>query len=157
MVKFRISENGRKLLEHFEGRKKTAYLCSAGIPTIGIGHTKGVRLGDTATDDQIDRWFYEDIIECENAVNDIELSLYQHQFDALVLFVFNLGINALKGSTLLKKIRVNAGSPEVRDQFMRWNKARNKKGELVVVEGLTNRRAAEANMFINGYFKTDNT
>lgn len=162
--RYRTSENGKKLVEHFEGRFNKAYLCPAGVWTIGIGHTKGVKMGDTATDEQIDKWFYEDIMVREMHVNDLHLKIAQNQFDALVSFVFNLGVGRLKESMLLKMIKVYPLNPEIRYQFSRWNKALAKKdgkdndhdglidepGELEPLEGLIKRRASEAEMYFSG-------
>jgi lysozyme len=67
--------------------------------------------------------------------------LSQNQFDALVSWVYNLGGGNLKASTLLKVL--NSGDFNgVPAQLMRWNKAGGK-----VLEGLTRRRQAEADLF----------
>ncbi|MNQ87056.1 Lysozyme RrrD [compost metagenome] len=67
----------------------------------------------------------------------------QEQFDALVSFTYNLGINALKGSTLLRKL--NSGDYEgAADEFLKWNKAGGK-----ILSGLTRRREAERMLFLS--------
>jgi lysozyme len=66
----------------------------------------------------------------------------QNQFDALVAFAYNVGTNALKNSTLLKKVNMNPNDPSIRAEFLKWNKASGK-----VLKGLTNRRVAEANLY----------
>lgn len=74
----------------------------------------------------------------------VDVDLQQCEFDALVSFAYNLGVNALRGSTLLRKL--NEGKyEEAADQFLRWDKAKGK-----VLPGLTKRRMAEREMFING-------
>ena len=150
MQPYRISENGRKLIEFFEGRKYKAYKNKGDVCTIGIGHTKGVKDGDTATDEQIDRWFYEDLANCEMHVNDLKLRINQNQFDALVSFSFNLGVTALNQSTLLKMARVYPCNPEIRYQFSRWVKAKDAKGNLIELPGLIKRRHAEAELYFTG-------
>ena len=150
MQGYRITENGKRLIEHYEGRYLKAYICPAGIPSIGIGHTKGVKMGDTATDEQINKWFYEDIMTCEMQINDLHLKINQNQFDALVSFVFNLGIGNFQQSTLLKKIKVYSNDPEIRYQFSRWNKAKDLKGNLIELPGLTKRRNSEAEIYFTG-------
>jgi lysozyme len=66
----------------------------------------------------------------------------QNQFDALVCFSYNVGLGALKGSTLLKKLNANPKDPTIRDEFLRWNKAAGR-----VMRGLTKRRAEEADLY----------
>lgn len=138
----RISPEGLKFIKQAEGCSLTAYLDSVKVPTIGVGHTRGVKLGDTCTDEQADQYLLDDL---ESVYNDIEalveVPLTQGQFDALCSFVFNLGGPALRGSTLLKLL--NAGNYDAaRAQFGKWVKAG---GETL--PGLVKRRAAEAAMF----------
>ena len=69
------------------------------------------------------------------------MPLTQHQFDALVSFAYNVGVNALRTSTLRRKL--NAGLyDEAADQFLRWNR-----GGGRVLAGLTRRRKAERLLF----------
>jgi lysozyme len=137
-----MSSTGVALLKQFEGLRLKAYLCSANVPTIGYGHTKGVKLGDVITQDQADQYLREDLIPCETAVLAKVPGLTQCQFDALVSFVFNLGVGAFSKSTLLKLIKTNPHDPGITAQFLRWNKAGGK-----VVKGLTDRRTEEANLY----------
>lgn len=146
---YRLTENGRKLIQHYEGKYNKAYLCPAGIWTIGIGHTLNVKEGDIATEEQIERFFYDDIVKFEGQINDLHLKITQNQFDALVSFIFNLGIGNFKSSTLYKKIKVYSNDPEIRYQFSRWNKGM-VNGSLVELPGLTKRRASEAEMYFTG-------
>ena len=80
--------------------------------------------------------------EYEGYVNElVTVPLNQCQFDALCSFVYNLGGNALKSSTLLKVLNTGAYN-DVPAQILRWNKAGGK-----VLTGLTRRRTAEAALF----------
>ena len=88
--------------------------------------------------------------EYEGYINEmVECDLDQHQFDALVAWVYNLGPTALRNSTLLKKLNwFSLGSDEkdfedVPNQIRRWNKAGGK-----VLAGLVRRREAEARLFL---------
>lgn len=99
----KTSSVGLSLIEKSEGLRTVAYLDTGGVPTIGYGHTKGVKLGDTCTLAQAQAWLVEDVAESENAVGElVHVALNQNQFDALVDFVFNLGRKHLENSSLLK-------------------------------------------------------
>lgn len=137
-----ISQEGKALIKMFEGCRTEAYLCSAGVPTIAWGRTKGVTMGDTCTQEQADDWLDEELEEYECYVNEaVTVDLTQNQFDALVSWTYNLGPNNLKASTMLKVLN-NEQYDEVPAQIKRWNKASGK-----VLEGLVRRRDAEALMF----------
>ena len=139
----RISEKGINLIKRFEGLRLEAYLDSVAVPTIGYGHTRGVKLGQTITQEQADAFLEEDIHEFELAIQRlVHINLTQNQFDALVSFTFNLGIGNLKQSTLLKKL--NAGDiTGAANEFNRWVYAGGKK-----LTGLVKRRSAERLLFI---------
>ena len=137
-----ISQEGLSLIKKFEGCELEAYKCAAGVLTIGYGSTKGVKKGDTITQEEADKLLLHEMEEYEGYVNKlVEVNLSQNQFDALVSWVFNLGPANLKASTLLKVL--NSKDYEgVPAQIQRWNKAGGK-----VLEGLIRRRNAEALLF----------
>jgi lysozyme len=111
--------------------------------TIGYGHTgPGVHPGLTITQDQADAFLASDIAGAVACVNRLVTSkINQNQFDALVDFVFNLGCASLAGSALLKLL--NQGNfISAAEQFQRWGHAGG-----VVVQGLLERRRAEAALF----------
>tara|TARA_Y100001963_G_scaffold34782_1_gene48507 strand:- start:2152 stop:2577 length:426 start_codon:yes stop_codon:yes gene_type:complete len=139
----KISNNGLDLVKHFEGLVLKAYKCPAGVWTIGYGHTKDVQPGDEWSEDHAEHMLEVEMEEYEQYINDlVEVELNQNQFDAMVSWVYNLGVGNLQSSTLLKVLNAGdyAGVPE---QIMRWNKAGGK-----VLEGLTRRRQAEADLFV---------
>ena len=139
----KISNNGLDLVKHFEGLVLEAYKCPAGVWTIGYGHTKDVQPGDEWSEDHAEHMLEVEMEEYEQYINDlVEVELNQNQFDAMVSWVYNLGVGNLQSSTLLKVLNAGdyAGVPE---QIMRWNKAGGK-----VLEGLTRRRQAEADLFV---------
>ena len=137
------SAEGIALIKKFEGCELEAYQCSAGVWTIGYGHTKDVEEGDTISKDQAEEMLVEELHEYENYVNEyVNVALSQNQFDALVSWVYNLGPANLTASTMLKVL--NSGEYEdVPAQMKRWNKAGGK-----VLEGLIRRREAEACLFV---------
>ena len=126
----------------FEGCKLTAYKCPAGIWTIGVGHTKGVKQGQTITEAQAMTLLKGDLLPCENYVNNLGVCKTQGQFDALVDFAFNLGTAALGRSTLLKYIRAKKPEQYIREEFGKWV---NSKG--MRLKGLVIRRQWEADRY----------
>lgn len=129
-------------LKEFEGLRLTAYLDAAGVPTIGYGHTGNVKLGDRISRYWAGEMLLEDVEQVEWAVKELGVARTQGQFDALVSFVFNLGISNLKGSTLLQKIREGASMSAIKREFKRWVYADGKP-----LKGLEKRRAWEAKRF----------
>jgi lysozyme len=138
-----MSEKGLALVKAFEGCYLEAYVCPAGVLTIGYGHTDNVEKGQTITKEQADRFLIKDVTWAEDVVErHVRVPLSAYQFDALTSFVFNVGEGAFKGSTLLREL--NKGRYEaVPAQLLRWNKAGSGKKKRVLA-GLTRRRHAEA-------------
>lgn len=139
----KIGQAGLELIKKFEGCKLKAYLCPAGIMTIGYGHTHGVVKNQEITQEQADQLLEDDLQIFINAVDqNTNVKLTQNEFDALVAFTFNVGIGAFKQSTLCKLINENKLELAA-EQFARWNKAGGK-----VLPGLVRRRAAEKALFL---------
>lgn len=140
----RTSPRGIALIKEFEGCRLSAYLCAAGVPTIGYGHTAGVALGMTITLAQAEAFLREDLRKFEKGVSEaLTRSVTQSQFDALVSFSYNLGVGALKKSTLLRLL--NQGrTEEAAGEFLKWNRAGGK-----VLTGLTRRRQKEKELFLS--------
>ena len=126
----------------FEGCKLTAYKCPAGVWTIGVGHTKGVKQGQKITEAQAISLLKGDLLPCEKYVNDLGVCKTQGQFDALVDFCFNLGTGALGRSTLLKFIRQGKAEQYIRGEFAKWVKSGGK-----TLAGLVKRRTWEADRY----------
>lgn len=128
---------------------KLSYKCPAGIWTIGYGSTmwndgRKVEQGQKITLEGAETLLMWELKNKSSAL--IGLTLNQNQTDALLSFIYNLGVGAFKKSTLYKKVKVNASDATIRDEFMKWNKAR-VNGKLVELKGLTNRRQAEINLY----------
>ena len=138
----KISDAGLAAVKRFEGLRLDAYLCPAGVPTIGYGSTKGVVMGMSISEEEAEALLREDLKWSEAAVNhQVRVPLTQGQFDALVSFTFNLGQGALASSTLLRML--NAGDYEgAAKQFDRWIYAGDQK-----LPGLIARRNDEQAMF----------
>ena len=150
----KISEKGLNLIKQFEGCRLRAYQCSAGVWTIGYGHTAGVRQGQTITQAQAEEYLKQDCRKFENYVNNkayvpVTAQLNQYQFDALVSFAFNCGQGNLK--TLCK----GRSTVQIAAALPKYNKAAGK-----VLSGLVRRRAAEQKLFntaVSGTAETANT
>lgn len=131
-----------ELVKKFEGFRPTAYLCPAGVWTIGYGTTENVSPGDEVTEQQAEVMLMEDLLEASAAIDRlVTVPLTQEQYDALTSFIYNVGETAFRRSTMLKLL--NAGDYEgAAAQFPRWNR-----GGGRVLAGLTRRRDAERQVF----------
>ena len=141
-ILMKLGERGTEILKYFEGCKLTAYQDSVGVWTIGYGHTKGVFDGMTITQEEAEQMLLTELEEYEGYIeNMVTVPLTQNQFDALVVWIYNLGPTNFRNSTLLKEL--NAGNYNAAGQeITRWNKAGGK-----VLAGLVKRREAEAELF----------
>lgn len=140
-----VNDAGVTLVREFEGCRLDAYRCPAGIPTIGYGATgPDIRMGMRWTQEQADERLAEDLARFAAGVERlVQVDLTDNQFAAIVSFAFNVGLGALRDSTLLRKL--NAGDYEgAADQLPRWNR-----GGGRVLAGLTRRRAAERDLFLS--------
>ena len=130
------------LIKSFEQLRLNSYLCPAGVWTIGYGHTDGVNQGMLITEKTADAFLNQDIRNAEHSINQMDAELTQEQFDALVSFVFNVGVRAFNVSTLRKKILKNPNDPSIADEFRRWVYAGDKK-----LPGLIKRREQEIKLY----------
>lgn len=134
------------LIKQFEGCRLKAYLCPAGVPTIGWGATgPDIKLGLTWTQAQADDRLAKDIARFATGVTALlgGRPTTQGQFDALVDFAFNLGTGALGKSTLLT-LHKSGEFKAAADQFARWVNANGKP-----LPGLVRRRAAEMELYLS--------
>lgn len=141
----RIDAESLACIKRWEGLRLTAYRDVGGKWTIGYGHVNGAREGMRITQREAEDWLRRDLAQAELAVDTaVKVALTDSQFGALVSFVFNVGVNAFKRSTLLRKL--NAGDYEaVPAELLRWTKAGGKQ-----VPGLVNRRNAEIGLWSRG-------
>lgn len=123
-----------------EGYEDEAYVPVKGdVPTIGFGHTQGVKMGDKTTPvrslqvllDEVDSVYAQGVRNCVTA------PMYQYEFAASVSLTYNIGVKAFCGSTIVKKFNAEdyAGACA---GFDAWNKQGGR-----VLSGLVKRRAAE--------------
>jgi lysozyme len=137
-----INEKGLGIIKAHEGLKLDAYICPAGVLTIGYGCTSKVVKGQRITEQEALQRLMDDLEPAEQCVErSVTAELSDNEFSALVSLVFNIGCRAFQGSTLLHKL--NEGDRDgAALEFHRWNK-----GGGRVLNGLTTRRAAEAQLF----------
>jgi len=145
----KISNDGLLIIKHFEGRELRAYQDSVGVWTIGYGHTSAagppqVFAGQTITEQQAEEILKTDLALFEKGVRDlVKVAINGDQFAALVSFSFNVGLGALAGSTLLRKL--NSGDYQgAANEFPRWVKAGGQ-----TLPGLVRRRDAERALFLS--------
>jgi lysozyme len=139
-----VSPQLAEFVAAWEGFRADAYRCSAGVWTIGYGSTEGVKPGDTITRaEALDRLMVH--LEADARVVDqaVDEGLAAHERDALISLVYNIGRAAFNRSSLLSLLTAG-NKAAAADQFLRWNRAGGK-----VNRGLTKRRAAERNLFLN--------
>lgn len=139
----KLGDKGAALIKSFETLRFGAYLPTPhDVPTIGWGHTRGVALGDTCTEEQAEAWFQEDVAWAEDCVNRaVKVPLTQGEFDSCVSLCFNIGCKAFSGSTLAREL--NTGDYDAASaQFLVWNKQAGKE-----LAGLTKRRTEEQQLF----------
>lgn len=142
----KISKRGLDFIKGFEGFRNHPYLCSAGVATIGYGSTyysngQKVSMSDKPiTQAEAIELLCDTVEKYEDGVNDnVKKPLTQNQFDALVSFTYNLGVGALRSSTLLKKVNKNPNDESIADEFKKWVMAGG-----IELKGLKKRRNQEA-------------
>lgn len=151
----KCNDLGLDIIRSFEGLKLQAYRDGNGIPTIGYGHTAGVKMGDTCTTEQAEAWLVEDVAYAEKIVSDaVKVALNENQFSALCSFVYNIGPgkegerdgfvvqNSGEPSSILKAINENdlASVPFLLLQWTHIGGA--------VSSGLVRRRIAEKQLYM---------
>ena len=143
----RVSAAAVELIKRFEGFRATAAQLVDGGWTIGYGHTKTARAGAAVSESDAEALLIYDLMAVQAAVNDgVFTPLTQNQYDALVAFAFNVGVDNFRSSSVLR--RVNEGNMvQAACAIEMWRKA-DLDGERIVVDALVRRRAAEKLLFL---------
>ena len=141
MANRKTGQAGLALIKQFEGCRLTAYQCSAGVWTIGYGHTAGVHKGMKITQKKAEAYLLQDVAKFEKYINNLSYvpftaQLNQNQFDALVSFAFNLG----QGN--VKKLCTGRTMNQIPSAMQQYCKAAGK-----TLPGLQRRRKAEATLY----------
>lgn len=137
-----INQLGLDIIKRFETLRLTAYADPIGIPTIGYGHTRGVKLGDTITEEHANMFLADDLQDAESHIEQmINIDININQFSAMVCLVFNIGWSDFAKSTIRRL--VNDGDFDgAAGEFCKWNHAGGQQ-----LPGLTRRRQAEEELF----------
>lgn len=143
VIVMRVSQSGINKIKQHEALSLVPYRDVAGYWTIGYGHKlKPGEWWDQISESFAEQLLRQDLAIAEQAVNDrVTVPLSQGQYDALVSFVFNVGVQAFADSTLLSML--NRGDYQgAANQLLRWKYAG---GD--VVAGLLARREREKALF----------
>ena len=141
----KISEAGIKLICKWEEFRGYAYVCPAGLWTIGYGHTDRVKPTDKIDLAQGEAYLRQDLEIVERCLNALKLELNQNQYDALCSLIFNIGTGNFLRSTLLKDLQAKQYD-KASAEFLKWRKANGK-----VLKGLEARRKDEQELFDKGF------
>ncbi len=143
----RASAAAIALIKRFEGLRLAAAQLDDGRWTIGYGHTRSAREGAEVTEADAEALLAYDLIEVQAAIKDLTYTpLTQNQFDALASFVSNIGVEAFRHSSVLR--RINEGALLQAGCAMEmWRKAEFE-GERIVIDALVRRRATEKALFL---------
>jgi lysozyme len=146
-LRYGVSPDAIELIKRFEGLRRTAAQLEDGGWTVGYGHTRSAREGAEVSESDADALLGYDLVDVQAAVNDWTFTpLTQNQFDALISFVFNIGLDAFRHSSVLRRINEGAMLQAACAMEM-WRKA-DFEGERIVVDALIRRRAAEKALFL---------
>lgn len=140
----KISQKGIDLIKSFEGFRSEAYICPGGVLTIGYGHTKNVKDGDTITKAAAEKLLYEDVeYYAESVSKHITSAINQDQFDALVSLCYNIGPTRFFNSPVRRIVNENPR------EYARIEKAFHQhiRGGGEILPGLVRRREEEFNLY----------
>lgn len=136
----KLSPAAYQALCNFEGYRSSAYQCSAGVWTIGYGHTKGVKRGDKITKHQAMQLLEVDLQPIYKELQ--KFGLQQSQFDALTDLIFNIGLGNWAKSTIRSKVKANNKDKTIANEFRRWRYCNGK-----LLQGLVHRREWEVRRY----------
>jgi len=143
----RTGNTGLNLIKGYEGLRMSAHYAPCEQWTVGYGHVGSARHGMSVTEGDAERLLRDDVLPIEQLISDtVRAPINQNEHDALVSLIFNIGEDNWKRSTVLRKL--NAGDKiGAASAFELWTKA-HVNNELVALDGLVRRRAAEKSLFL---------
>ncbi|HWU80210.1 MAG TPA: lysozyme-family localization factor SpmX, partial [Caulobacter sp.] len=142
-----VTRTAVDLIKRFEGYRQKAAQLPDGRWTVGYGHTLTAREGASVSEKDAEALLLYDLISVAHSVNEHTYApLNQNQFDALVCFAFNIGLDNFLRSGVLR--RINEGSLlQAACAMEMWRKA-DFEGERIVIDALVRRRSAEKTLFL---------
>jgi lysozyme len=146
-----IPAQALKLIREFEGFKESAYIDTDGTPVIGYGLSKvdgqQVQIGDRISVTQAETALKSQLHEIQKQLkSEVKVQLNDNQLSALASLAFNVGVDFIAESTLVRKLNAKDYLGAA-NEFPRWDKA-NVGGSLISLEGLARRRQAERTLFL---------
>lgn len=153
-----LGERGKKLIKSYETLRLEAYMPTPNDrPTIGWGHTKGVKMGDICNEAQAEKWFREDTAEAVEAVEKLRDStgakLTQAMFDALVSLAYNAGARSVAVGNLIADALARGDCYAACAGFFEYRKQTNQKTKKKEdLRGLALRRTKEMSLFLEDRF-----
>lgn len=140
----KISQHGIDLIRGFEGLELSAYLDQGNVCTVGYGHTgPDVYLGRIVNEDEAEALLESDIAKAERALNSLlTVQLTQNEYDALVSFVFNVGVPKFQASTLLALLN-KSDREGAAENILLWHHVHKEDNK-----GLMARRQQECDLFL---------
>lgn len=148
MIPNEILKQATDLICQFEGFYPNAYRDVGGIWTIGYGQItiaggRPVGQWDTITKAESLAFVHKRVKEIYKFIIErVNRKLENHQYSALISFVYNVGQGAFARSTLLKKINLNSSKDDICKEFKRWSYVKGK-----WIKGLHNRRIKETQVY----------
>lgn len=142
-----VTRTAVDLIKRFEGYRQKAAQLPDGRWTVGYGHTLTAREGASVSEKDAEALLLYDLISVAHSVNEHTYApLNQNQFDSLVCFAFNIGLDNFLRSGVLR--RINEGSLlQAACAMEMWRKA-DFEGERIVIDALVRRRSAEKTLFL---------
>ena len=139
-----------QLLKHHEGVRYKPYRCPAGLWTVGVGHLIGDgkslprEWNKTFTQDEVNGILKSDLRRFELGIHKMlpNVSLRQHEFDAILSFCFNLGLGCFQRSTIRQAL-LRGDKEQAMESLVKYCKAGGK-----ILKGLQNRRLDEKRLFL---------
>lgn len=140
-----VPQSGIKSIQRWEKCRLKAYLDSGGVPTIGWGHTSGVKLGQVWTQEQCDQTFEVEVGHFWRGVYRLTSNVYstEPQLGAMLSLAYNIGLQGFKNSSILRHHRARDYGLAA-DSFLLWVKDNG-----VFIQGLYNRRVVERNLYLS--------
>jgi len=144
-VSTEVPKSGIKSIQRWESCKLTAYLDGGGVPTIGWGHTSGVKLGQVWTQQQCDQAFEVEIGHFWRGVYRLTSDVHstEPQLGAMLSLAYNIGLEGFINSSVLRHHRARDYALAA-DSFLLWVKDNGK-----FIRGLYNRRVVERNLYLS--------